>query len=387
MKKCHSCGAQLPDGARACPQCGTFAPDPGTGPDAFNLPTVSSASGMVNPTVSAAPYTPSQQPPSSYGADIYGTPPPPSYDPYRVQGSAQPYGVSSEYAPPPPQAASPYPSQPVSSPFVGGMQQPPLPPQRSQGKRIALIAGIVILALILVGEGIFLLAPGHSSPGPVTKGTATSAATSTSATQSNQDPYGSLGGTLVTSDPMHDNSKGNKWDEATMNDQQGTGKAVCGFTSGAYHLTRTSKGALTCDPEAANLTLSNVVFEATITIIQGDEAGVEVRVDQTKGTSYIASINTSGSYVIDTENNVPSPQNPYKILRSGQNGAIKTGLNQSNVVALAANGNTISLYINGQFIDSTTDTTYKSGQLGVYGYTTTSNNLDVMISNVRVWKL
>lgn len=388
MKKCLSCGAQLPDGARACPQCGTFVPDPDSGPDAFNLPTVSS-SRMIDPTVSATPYTPAQQPPSSYGSDVYATPPPPLYNPYRVQDGSQPYSTNAEYAPPPPQSANQYPSQPVSSPFVGGMQQPPLLPQRRQGKRIALIAGIVILALILIGEGIFLLAPGHSSPGPIARGTATSIATSTPVpknNQSNQDPYGSLGGTLLTSDSMHNNSKGNKWDEAIMNDQQGTGKAVCGFTGGAYHITRTSKGSLTCDPEATNLTLSNVVFEATITIIQGDEAGVQVRVDQTKDTSYVASINTSGNYVIDTLNNVPSPQNPYKILRSGQNSAIKTGLNQPNVIALAANGTTISLYINGQFIDSTTDTTYKSGQLGIYGYTS-SNNMDVMVSNARVWKL
>jgi hypothetical protein len=380
MKQCLSCGSQLPEGARACPQCGTFVPDPGTGPDGFNLPTMSSS--VVAPTESAASYnTPSQQPPSSYGANSYGTPPPPIYDPYRLQHGAQPHRVNAEYAPPPPQSPNTFPPQVVpSASYVG--TQAPVPQPRGQGKRIAMIAGIIVLALILVGEGIFLLTPTHSSPTPAPQGTATKAATTVA--QSDQDPYGTLGGTLVTSDPMHDNSKGNKWDEATMNDQQGTGKDVCGFTGGAYHLTRTTKGALICDPEAANLTLSNVVFEATITLVQGDEAGIEVSVDQAKDTGYVSSLTPDGHYVIDSVNG-SNQQNPYKILASGQNKVIKTGLNQTNVMALAMNGNTISLYVNGQYVDAAQDTTYKSGQLGLYGYG--ANNLDVAVSNVRVWKL
>ena len=380
MKKCLSCGSQLPEGARACPQCGTFVPDPDTGPDGFNLPTISSPS-KIEATESAAPYTPSQKPPSTdYGDDPYIAPPPPSYNPYIMQGGAQPYRMPSEYAPPPLQSANPFPSQVTPRPFVS--PQPPLPTQSGQGKRIALIAGIIVLVLILVGEGIFLLVPSHTSSGPGPQVTTTA----TTATQSDQDPYGSLGGTLVTSDPMHDNSKGNKWDEATTNDQQGNVTSTCSFISGAYHLTNKTKGGLICDPEAPGLTLSNVVFEATITIIQGDEAGVEVRLDQAKQTDYLALLTTDGSYGIYSENNTSNPKNPYKTLSSGKHGAIKTGLNQANVIALAANGNTISLYINGQYIDSAQDTTYKNGQLGIYGYAA-NNNLDVAVSNVRVWKL
>jgi hypothetical protein len=113
---------------------------------------------------------------------------------------------------------------------------------------------------------------------------------------------------------------------------------------------------------------------------------VLVRVDQAKGSGYLALLTSDGSYVIDSANNFGNQQNPYKILRSGKHCAIKTGLNQANVVALAASGDTLSFYINGQFIDSVTDTTYKNGQLGIYGYRGTSG-LDVMVSNVRVWRL
>jgi hypothetical protein len=375
MKQCLSCGSQLPEGARACPQCGTFVPDPGTDPDGFNLPTMSST--IVPPTEAAAPYTPSQQPPSTYGANTYGTPPTPIYDAYRLQPGAQSYS-SAEYAPPPP-SANAFSSQVVPPPAYGAPQAP-LSPSGGQGKRIALIAGIVVLVLILVGEGIVWLTPSHPSPAPTPTAT-----TTTPVAQPNQDPYGTLGGTLVTSDPMHDNSKGNKWDEATMNDPQGNGKSVCSFTGGTYHITRSTPGTIICDPEAANLTLSNVVFEATLTVIQGDQAGLEVRVNQAKGDAYVVALSTDGSYAIDTETNLTTQQNPLKTLRTGKNNIIKAGLNQPNVVAISASGNTITLYVNGEYVDSVQDTTYQNGQLGIYGYG--SNTLDVAISNVRVWKL
>ncbi len=384
MKKCLSCGAQLPEGARACPQCGTFVPDPGSGPDAFNLPTVSSSSGMIGPTVSAAPYKPSQQPPSSYGADVYGTPPPPSYDPYRVQGGVPPYGANIEYAPPPPQSASPYPTPSGSFPFVGGMQQVAMQPRWSQGRRIALIAGIVILAVILVGEGIFLLVPAHPSPGPVTQGTATPAP------QSNQDPYGTFGGTLVLSDPMHDNSKGYKWDETVSNDPQGNGQSACSFSAGAYHLTDTIPGdGMTCNPEASSLVFSDVVMEANLTILKGYQSGLFIRVDQANVTGYLFFIDTNGGYsMVLVNHSALLPTDRFKVVQSGTNAAIKKGLKQANLVALAAKGNTISAYVNNTFMYSLQDSTFHSGQIGVYAANAVNQQpCDIVVSNVRVWKL
>jgi hypothetical protein len=195
-----------------------------------------------------------------------------------------------------------------------------------------------------------------------------------------------LGGTLVTSDPMHDNSKGYKWDEATMNDNKNQSQQVCAFKDGAYHLTSSAKGGLICDPEAPVLTLANLVFEANMTIIKGNETGLTVRVDQTKATNYLFYIDTQGNYGIGIENpNAANQNDQFKSLSQGKNAAIKTGLNQSNLLAIAANGDAISVYVNGQFVASVQDKTYSNGQIGVYAYGDTG--CDVAVSNVRVWKL
>jgi hypothetical protein len=369
--KCLSCGSQLPEGARACPFCGAFAPDPGTDPDSLNLPTVSSL--KIDPTVSASSSTP-PPPSTAYGVDPYHVPPP-LYDPYKAQAGTPPYGSTAGYAPPS------Y-SAPVTPQFVG--TQPPLPPQHNQKRRTWVIVGIVVLALVLVGEGFVLFSSSRPVP-PEPQATATPAG-ATPTTQSAQNPYGTLGGTLVASDPMHDNNKGYKWDEATMNDDKNHSQQVCAFKDGAYHLTSSAKGGLICDPEAPALTIGNLVFEANLTIIKGNETGLVVRVDQTKATNYLFHIDKDGNYGIGIENpNAANQSDQYKSLSQGKNAAIKTGLNQANLLAIAANGDTISVYVNGQFVASVQDKTYSNGQIGIYAYGDTG--CDIAVSNVRVWKL
>jgi hypothetical protein len=365
--KCLSCGSQLPEGARACPFCGVFAPDPGTDPDSLNLPTISSS--KIDPTVSASSSTP--PPPSTgYGADPYHVPSPP-YDPYKVQAGTPPYGSTTGYAPPPPSYSAP-------------VTPPSLLPQRNQKSRTLIIVGIVVLALILVGEGFVLFSSSRPAP-PKPQATATSTGV-TPTTQNTQNPYGTLGGTLVASDPMHDNSKGYKWDEATMNDDKNHSQQVCTFKDGAYHLISSAKGGLICDPEAPALAIGNLVFEANLTIAKGNETGLTVRVDQTKATNYLFYIDKDGNYGVGLENpNAANQNDQYKSLSQGKNSAIKTGLNQSNLLAIAANGATISVYVNGQFLASVQDKTYSNGQIGIYAYGDTG--CDIAVNNVRVWKL
>ncbi|HZR43384.1 MAG TPA: hypothetical protein VFB12_24935, partial [Ktedonobacteraceae bacterium] len=73
-------------------------------------------------------------------------------------------------------------------------------------------------------------------------------------------------------------------------------------------------------------------------------------------------------------------------LRNGTNTAIKRGLNQTNLVALVANGNMISVYANNQFIDTIQDSTYtNSGQVGIY--VEGSNGEVATASSVRAWRI
>ncbi len=86
---------------------------------------------------------------------------------------------------------------------------------------------------------------------------------------------------LVLDDPMHDNSKGYKWDEVTLGGNNPGNMATCDFKKGSYHISRPQTGSLLCVPEAPQLVFQNLTFEARLTITQGDVAAVAVRVNQT----------------------------------------------------------------------------------------------------------
>jgi len=169
-----------------------------------------------------------------------------------------------------------------------------------------------------------------------------------------------------------------------MNGSTANDVSHCTFSSGAYHVQRTTSGLLSCNPEAAQLMLSNLTFEATLTIIKGDYVGFVLRIDQAKGLGYLVLIGQKGDYAIDTVN-FQDAKTPYKILKSGSNNSINKGLGVANVAAVVANGNTIGLYVNNQYVDSATDSTYTQGQIGVCAY---GNNAasDASVTNARVWK-
>jgi hypothetical protein len=112
---CQFCGTQLPSEAMACPNCGTptpayYAP---SGASAYD-PTIPAVSASSSAVMSASPL-----PPTQYGTNPYAN---------SVQ---RPYPVNHYEAPPP-------------------------PPPRSPGKRIGIIAGIVLLVLLLIGGGVFV---------------------------------------------------------------------------------------------------------------------------------------------------------------------------------------------------------------------------------------
>ena len=117
-----------------------------------------------------------------------------------------------------------------------------------------------------------------------------------------------------------------------------------------------------------------------MTIISGDAGGITFRV--TGSNFYLFAIAPDGSYHFDSVNGISLPT----VVRQGTNPAIHTGLNQSNLIAVVAIGNSISLYVNNNFLVKVTDSTYSSGQIGVAA-SENSNATDVIFSNARVWKM
>ncbi len=338
---CIVCGHRIPKGAQVCPQCGTFVEDSNT---------KTSISSSSSPTIA----------PSSY---------------YQ---SSPPFSTTEQIPPPPP-------------------PQITAPPQQPRKNRTGLFIALAALTVLVLGGGSLLLLVNQGPTGPTqaqlnataTAKSAQAAMATATAIQvaAEKNPYPPGTGTLMLNDTLRDNSKGYKWDEATMYDNnKNGGTSVCGFKGGAYHATRQQAGALLCSPEATNLTFSNLAFEANLNLIQGDYPGIIIRLNQAQGTGYLLDIDTQGRYGIFLMNlNAKNNQDEYKSLHGGANAAIKKGLKQSNLLAVVANGEMISIYINNQYIDSVRDKTYSNGQIGLYVYGTKA--CDLMASDVRAWKL
>ena len=273
----------------------------------------------------------------------------------------------------PNQLKNPYETSPFAAP-------PPQPAPRFQRNSFGIIIGLGLLLVVLVGAGVLALLHFSSNnvatnPTPTVTVSATPSAVTPTASSA-QNPYPPNSGTLLLNDPLTDNSKGYKWDESTF-----SGTDSCGFTGGAYHIVE--KTGLICIPEATNLVLSNFVFEANIRIVKGDNAGIAFRVDQVNKTFYSFDISPDGSYTL------PVYTNKYTTLSQGSNSVINKGLNQSNLLAVVANGDLITVYVNGQIIDSVHDKSFSKGQIGALSFASNTNGAtnDVIASDARVWVL
>jgi eukaryotic-like serine/threonine-protein kinase len=218
-------------------------------------------------------------------------------------------------------------------------------------------------------------AKAHTSPtthaSPTAQATPTLQASPTRSTL--QNPYPPHTGSLVLNDPLINNSKGYMWDVGTF-----ANGGSCSFTGGSYHVSVSIQGRLlACDAGAA--TLGDLAYEVQMTILTGDRGGIFFRQVGTQGPYYYFSIKIDGTYELDGFNG-----KNLNVLRRGNSTTIKTGLNQSNLIAVVAQGSNISLYVNAQSIDQITDTTSIRGLVGVAA-NATNKPAEVAFSNARVW--
>ncbi len=377
---CLSCGAQLPAGARVCPNCGTPTPTyrsdsgPSSDPNALSYPYGPPAgpSQPYDPTVVAPPSAPSYIPPTAYGSTLYAPPQQNHYAP-----PPGPYGPPPPYVPPQPGL---YP--PVSPAFIPASPQGQPPRRRFPAGRVVLL--IVLALLLLIGGGALFYYAAVYQPNRIhAQATATAevqlretaqaqAQINATATAAAENPY-THSGTLALIDPLSDNSKGYKWSEAPKN---------CRFTGGAYHAI--APDAHFSDYCLADTTdFSNFAFEVQMQIIQGDDGGIVFRTENTNPNQYyVFYIGQDGSYFLNMANGAN-----YPILSSGTNAAINQGLNQTNLIAVVAQGSTITLYVNHHQIADVTNNTFSHGQIGFLASPQGSGGhaTEVVFSNARVW--
>lgn len=102
---------------------------------------------------------------------------------------------------------------------------------------------------------------------------------------------------------------------------------------------------------------------------------------------YYFRVGPDGSYDLNKHTGL----GPNLILAQGFSGAIKTGLNQTNLLGVAAKGSTLDLYINGQFVASVEDSAYTHGAIGLFAYDSgvhpaeANPSVETTFRNVKVW--
>jgi len=270
-------------------------------------------------------------------------------------------------------------------------------PKRQSGSgRGLLMVALALLALILIasGAGAYYFLAGSRSlfifGGPDITATtrargqstaialmtanarhfasATAQVKATSTAEAN--PYAPGGGRLVINDPLSNNSKGYNWEEG------GRDGGFCTFSGGTYHSNIPQSGVFhSCLALATNF--ADFAFEVQAAVISGSSSGIVFRADRATTHLYYFIIDESGNFHLKV---YFDKFDTSSVVASGSSAAIKTS--GSNLIAVVARGGQIDLYVNRQLIKSLSDTTFRSGQIGVVALAG-----EVAFSNVRVWKL
>jgi hypothetical protein len=117
-----------------------------------------------------------------------------------------------------------------------------------------------------------------------------------------------------------------------------------------------------------------------MTILSGGCGGIVFRADSSSDQYYAFDVCQDGSFSLF------SSQSGSYILSPNLDSAIKTGLNQSNLIAVVAYHAFLYLYVNRHLVGNTINSTFDHGQIGVsidpYGATGPS---ETVYSNMRLW--
>lgn len=352
--RCRSCGAPLEARVVTCPSCGTPVP-----PDASDFTSYESGVDTV-PYISYGPLVETSSLSSSQ----------------QSHSSPQPYAQPQTYA-------NPQFYKGIQPPPVASIQ--PLPVQPQHRNLLVVIAVLLIMLAMLAGSGLtyfYITAvarPAHlqtqaTAPVPITS-TAQNASTIT--TTNPQDLYTQATSRTPALDTSSNSQSASDW-------QAPSGNISCTFSGTALHAIA-SHGISFCLDRSTSF--DNFAYQALATITKGDTSGLSFRYDTIGQKAYYFLISFEGFYVLESAQGSRLSAGNYKILAGASSTAIKTGLNQSNLLTVIARGNIIYLYINKQYLTSVSDSTSSFGMIGVAGENQTKGPVDVAFSNIQVWRL
>ena len=244
-------------------------------------------------------------------------------------------------------------------------------------QRAPLLIGLALLVVIVGSIGLFYLLAPRQKPAAQTNATATAQTKAKATTTSRQNPYTHTG-RLVLNDVLNGASNIDNWKQGTNNNGAG-----CIFKAGAYHVTQPQAGFFHgCIAQATNF--SNFVYQVQMTIVDIGSGGILFRTDLARSKTYYFSVGADGSYAFRVYAD-PNIEHARKLTPDNSTApALHAGPNQTNTIAVVANGPTLDLYVNLQHIATFHDSALTSGQIGVFA----ENDgipVEVVFSNAKVW--
>jgi hypothetical protein len=154
----------------------------------------------------------------------------------------------------------------------------------------------------------------------------------------------------------------------------------CTFVEGAYHASlQETQNYVEC-PAYNSPKFHNFAYQVQMRITKGESGGILFRFDDANERGYSFTIDQYGAYALQLWRD----KNTMETLLNGSSSLIKTGLNQTNLIAIVADSSNIYLYVNHHYINRTSDTTYQSGVIGVLAVSSTSSSTEVVFSNAQV---
>jgi hypothetical protein len=232
----------------------------------------------------------------------------------------------------------------------------PAPPPRRKG-RVGLIIGAVSAAVVVVcGLGFGLLYAAGTHLGTAARATATAEAIPTATQVKATAPQT---GTVIFRDDFSSASSG--WN----ND------ANCFYSSGSYHI----KNGYVCYAPAGSQ--SDVAISVRVAQISGTTThlfGIAFRIAPQTQDHYEFDISGEGEWGFFKC--IKDMCNPVVDVTSDP--SIHRGLNTPNALQVYAKGSHFDLYINGTKVGQADDTTFMSGEVGLWGDTDSEYVFDTL---------
>jgi transcriptional regulator with XRE-family HTH domain len=192
------------------------------------------------------------------------------------------------------------------------------------------------------------------------------------------DPYAPGKGRLVLNDPLKDQGQQFNWQEGW--NENG---AACQFKRDAYYAIQPLAGYFhACI--AQNTSFHNFAYEVEATLYQGDYVGIIFRAASSLDSQYyLFRVSRDGSYML--KRYVDRLDAHAILLDNGTSTQFHRGTGQSNKLAVVAQNQHLTLYINQQVVTSVIDQTHSEGQIGVLAGNDTHPPAEAAFRNAKVW--